>query len=189
MISLIASVSFCVDNLNSAAVTVSLLNNLTTVIINDIKALGCKIITRENTIKAVPDKLKGNIIDFSNSPDLGPVLSVLASLCAGETIFINAARLRIKECDRITCVKEELLKLGAVVSESENEMYFIGVDSLDGSSLLYTHNDHRIAMSLAVASTVCSNPLVIEGAECVKKSYPHFWDDFRKLGGDFDELA
>ena len=73
--------------------------------------------------------------------------------------------------------------------ESENEMYFIGVDSLDGSSLLYTHNDHRIAMSLAVASTVCSNPLVIEGAECVKKSYPHFWDDFRKLGGDFDELA
>ena len=97
--------------------------------------------------------------------------------------------MRIKECDRITCVKEELLKLGALVSESEDEMYFTGVKSLTGSMELYAHNDHRIAMSLAVASTVCESPLLIHGAECVKKSYPHFWDDFRKLGGDFDELA
>ena len=126
---------------------------------------------------------------FSNSPDLGPVLSVLASVCSGNTAFVNAGRLRIKECDRITCVKEELLKLGAIVSESDEEMYFTGVDSLGGSLELDTHNDHRIAMSLAVASTICKSPLLIHGAECVKKSYPHFWDDFRKLGGDFDELA
>ena len=68
-------------------------------------------------------------------------------------------------------------------------MYFTGVASLGGSLELDTHNDHRIAMSLAVASTICNSPLLIHGAECVKKSYPHFWDDFRKLGGDFDELA
>lgn len=158
-------------------------------IIDDIKALGGNVIIEENKIKAVPINLRGNTIDFSNSPDLGPVLSVLASLCSGDTTFINAARLRIKECDRITCVKEELLKLGAIVDESEEEMYFKGVQSLNGSMNLYTHNDHRIAMSLAVASTVCNTPLLIEGAECVKKSYPHFWDDFRKLGGDFDELT
>lgn len=158
-------------------------------IIGDIEALGGKVITSDNQIKAIPCNLSGNVIDFSNSPDLGPVLSILASLCSGDTKFINAARLRIKECDRITCVKEELLKLGAIVSESEDEMYFTGVDSLNGSLELYTHNDHRIAMSLAVASTVCRGPLLINGAECVKKSYPHFWDDFRKLGGDFDEFA
>ena len=105
-----------------------------------------------------------------------------------DTDFINAARLRIKECDRITCVKEELLKLGAIVSESLDEMHFDGVKALIGSLNLYAHNDHRIAMSLAVASTICDSPLLIEGAECVKKSYPHFWSDFRKLGGDFDEL-
>lgn len=158
-------------------------------IIDDIKDLGGEIIVEDNTIKAVAKQLSGNIIDFSNSPDLGPVLSVLASVCSGNTKFINAARLRIKECDRITCIKEELLKLGAIVSESIEEMYFSGVDTLDGSLELYTHNDHRIAMALAVASTICSSPLLINGAECVKKSYPHFWNDFRKLGGDFDELS
>ena len=158
-------------------------------IISDIETLGGKVITEGNQVKAIPNELSGSVIDFSNSPDLGPVLSVLASVCTGDTTFINAGRLRIKECDRITCVKEELLKLGAIVSESEEEMFFTGVNSLNGSMELYTHNDHRIAMSLAVASTVCNSPLLIRGAECVKKSYPHFWDDFRKLGGDFDELA
>lgn len=157
-------------------------------IIEDIKAFGGEIIVGENSIKATAKNLVGNIIDFSQSPDLGPVLSVLASLSNGSSSFINAGRLRIKECDRITCVKEELNKLGAMVSESENEMYFTGVSSLKGSKKLYTHNDHRLAMSLAVASTVCTSELVIDGAECVKKSYPHFWDDFKKIGGDFDVL-
>ena len=158
-------------------------------ILDDIKSLGAEILIDNDFIKAIPSNLEGNIIDFSNSPDLGPVLSVLASVCNGNTTFINAKRLRIKECDRITCVKEELLKLGANVSEAPEEMYFTGVNTLHGSMELETHNDHRIAMALAVASTICSSPLLISGAECVKKSYPHFWEDFKKLGGDFDELA
>lgn len=157
-------------------------------IIEDIKALGGKVICENEVIKAIPSKLKGNVIDFSQSPDLGPVLSVLASLALGNTTFINASRLRIKECDRITCVKEELNKLGACVSESIDEMYFTGVNNLTGSLELFAHNDHRIAMSLAVASTVCDSLIMIDGAECVKKSYPHFWDDFKKLGGDFDVI-
>ena len=82
-----------------------------------------------------------------------------------------------------------MLKLGAIVSEGSEEMYFTGVKSLSGSLQLDAHNDHRIAMALAVASTIADSPLLINGAESVKKSYPHFWDDFRKLGGDFDEFA
>ena len=70
----------------------------------------------------------------------------------------------------------------------EEEMYFSGVKELTGSLELDTHNDHRIAMSLAVASTVCSSPLLIHNAGCVKKSYPHFWSDFKKLGGDIDVI-
>ena len=158
-------------------------------ILVDIKALGANILVSDDVIKAIPNKLIGNIIDFSNSPDLGPILSVLASVAEGQTSFINAKRLRIKECDRITCVKEELLKLGAIVSESIEEMYFTGVSTLHGSMELDSHNDHRIAMALAVASTICTSPLLIEDAQCVRKSYPHFWEDFKKLGGDFDELA
>lgn len=157
-------------------------------IIDDIKALGGEIIFENNLLKALPTKLLGNTIDLSQTPDLGPTLSVLASICDGDTKFINAGRLRIKECDRITCVKEELNKLGACVSESSDEMYFTGVQSLSGSLELNSHNDHRIAMALAVASTVCNTPLLIDGAECVKKSYPHFWSDFVKLGGDIDAI-
>ena len=67
-------------------------------------------------------------------------------------------------------------------------MYFTGVKKFSGSLELDTHNDHRIAMSLAVASTVCETPLLINNAGCVKKSYPHFWSDFVKLGGDIDVI-
>ena len=157
-------------------------------IIQDVKDLGAAIKSEEETIKAIHNPLRGAVIDLSQSPDLGPVLSVLASVSAGNSKFINASRLRIKECDRITCVREELNKLGACVTESHDEMYFNGVTELHGSMNLDAHNDHRIAMSLAVASTVCTSPLLIHGAECVKKSYPHFWDDFKKLGGDFDVI-
>ena len=157
-------------------------------IIQDVKDLGAAIKSEDETIKAIHNPLRGAVIDLSQSPDLGPVLSVLASVSAGNSKFINASRLRIKECDRITCVREELNKLGACVTESHDEMYFNGVTELHGSMNLDAHNDHRIAMSLAVASTVCTSPLLIHGAECVKKSYPHFWDDFKKLGGDFDVI-
>ena len=157
-------------------------------IIDDITSLGGRVIYEDGLLKALPTNLIGNTIDLSQSPDLGPTLSVLAALSLGETKFINAGRLRIKECDRITCVKEELNKLGANVSEGPEEMYFTGVNSLEGSLELDSHNDHRIAMALAVASTVCTSPLLIEGAECVKKSYPHFWSDFVKLGGDIDVI-
>ena len=157
-------------------------------IIEDIKTLGGVICYEDGLLSAKPLNLNGNVIDLSQSPDLGPTLSVLASLCSGNTTFTNAMRLRIKECDRITCVKEELNKLGAKVTESLSEMYFVGVNSFNGSMELDAHNDHRVAMSLAVASTRCDEPLLISGAECVKKSYPHFWDDFKKLGGDFDVI-
>lgn len=157
-------------------------------IIQDIEDFGGKIVIENEMIKAIPGKLKGNVIDMSQSPDLGPVLAVLASICPGESKLVNASRLRIKECDRITCVKEELNKMGAQIDESYDEMYFVGVDKIDGVFNLSSHNDHRIAMSLAVASTICDKPLMIDGAESVNKSYPHFWDDFKKLGGDFDEF-
>ena len=157
-------------------------------IIRDIRDLNGQITYENGLLKASGCNLKGSVIDFAQSPDLGPVLSVLASVTEGDTKFINAQRLRIKECDRITCMRIELEKLGAIVSETESEMYFTGVKEFMGSLDLDCHNDHRVAMSLAVASTVCRGNLLLHGAECVKKSYPHFWEDFKKLGGDFDVI-
>lgn len=158
-------------------------------IISDIIALGGEVNFQNGLLFAKTKGLKEAEIDLSQAPDLGPILSVISSLAKGEVRLYNAYRLRLKECDRITCMKEELLKLSAIVSETEDEMYFEGVDSFTSTKKLNSHNDHRIAMSLAVASTVCTNPIVIKNAECVKKSYPHFWEDFKKLGGDFDVIT
>ncbi len=150
-------------------------------IIEDIKAFGGKIEFKNNILKAYPSKTIGATIDFSQSPDLGPALSVLASLSEGKTEFINAGRLRIKECDRISCVKEELEKLGASIVEYEDGMEFIG-KSLKGG-ILDSHNDHRLRMSFAVLATALKEDIVIKNAECVSKSFPNFFEVFESLGG------
>lgn len=151
-------------------------------IIEDIKAFGGKIEFKNNILKAYPTKTKGAIIDFSQSPDLGPALAVLASLSEGKTEFINALRLRIKECDRITCVRTELEKLGASIKEFDAGMEFIGKDSLNGG-ILDSHNDHRLRMSFAILGTVLKEEIIIKNAECVSKSFPNFFEVFESLGG------
>jgi 3-phosphoshikimate 1-carboxyvinyltransferase len=113
---------------------------------------------------------------------------VLAALSKGETKIINAERLRIKESDRITSIKTELNKLGANVEEVGDSLVINGVERLTGSTELSAWNDHRIAMSLAIASIKCDGEIVIDEAESVKKSYPHFWEDFKKMGGDVEKI-
>lgn len=154
-------------------------------ILEDIKAFGGKIDFQNDTIKASYTKTCGCTIDFAQSPDLGPALSVLASISHGTTEFINASRLRIKECDRITCMKDELNKIGANVVEKPDGMTFKGVEFFEGG-VVDSHNDHRVAMALAMASTRCKKPLKIINAECVSKSYPNFWEVFESIGGDVE---
>ena len=154
-------------------------------IINDIIDMSGKIVFDDKYLFCEPSVTQGAVIDFSQSPDLGPALTVLASLSVGKSEFINASRLRIKECDRITCMKEELNKMGASVKELEDGMIIVGVEKFNGA-VVDSHNDHRIAMALAIASTMATSDVKILNAECVSKSYPHFWDDFVALGGCVD---
>lgn len=154
-------------------------------IIDDIKAMNGNITFESEILKCEPSKTVGAVIDFSQSPDLGPALTVLASLSNGTSHFINASRLRIKECDRITCMLEELNKMGANITESPDSMTIYGVNELKGC-IVDSHNDHRVAMALAMAATVCDSDVKILNAECVSKSYPHFWEDYIKLGGSID---
>lgn len=124
-------------------------------------------------------------LDVSQCPDLVPALAVQAALRAGETTCIqNAGRLRIKESDRLAAVAEELNRLGARVEEGPDSLTVTGVSTLTGG-VCQAHNDHRIAMMLAVAATRASGPVTVEGAECVHKSYPDFWEDYKHLGGVF----
>ena len=121
-------------------------------------------------------------IDVSGCPDLVPPLAVMAALRQGTTRLVNAARLRIKESDRLAAVTEELNKLGAQVEEHPDSLTVSGVDGLRGGTA-DAHNDHRIAMMLAIAATRADGPVTITGAESVRKSYPNFWEDYQSLGG------
>ncbi|MFI3251568.1 MAG: 3-phosphoshikimate 1-carboxyvinyltransferase [bacterium] len=123
-------------------------------------------------------------VDLSQNPDCGPILSILALL--HNTQFINAKRLRIKESDRITSMVTNLNKLGANLIECEEGINFTKVNNLDGDVEVDCFNDHRVCMALAIASTICNKKIKLIGAQCVDKSYPNFWDDFKKLGGVFD---
>jgi len=121
-------------------------------------------------------------IDASQIPDLVPILTVLATQTKGITHITGAKRLRIKESDRLAAITNELTKLGARIKEYEDSISIYGKTALHGGEV-DSHNDHRISMSLAIASTVASGNVKISGADSVKKSYGDFWEVFSRLGG------
>lgn len=143
------------------------------------------LIYSDEGVISMPTKTKAAVIDASQCPDIIPVLCVMAALSDGTTRVINGKRLRIKESDRIKSTVSELTKLGADIEETEDGMIVRGKDSLDGGTV-DSWNDHRIAMAMAIASIRCKNPVTITGAESVKKSYPHFFEDFAKLCGNVE---
>ena len=124
-------------------------------------------------------------IDASQIPDLVPILAVGAAAKQGRTVIRNAGRLRIKESDRLTAVAENLKALGVRVNELPDGLEIFGRGRLSGGKVK-SYGDHRIVMAMAVASCVCDNPVIIEGAEAVEKSYPTFFEDFKELGGKAD---
>ena len=151
-------------------------------IIDDIKSMGAKIEFKSNTLKALPAKTKAAVLDFKQTPDLGPALSILALNSKGETEFVNASRLRIKECDRISSVKEELEKLGVEIVENPDGMTILGPNKIEGG-VLDPHNDHRLRMAFSMLCQISSGDIKIINAECVSKSYPHFLKDLESIGG------
>lgn len=128
-------------------------------------------------------------IDASQIPDLVPIIAVLASLKEGVTTHIrNAGRLRIKESDRLKAIRSELSKIGANIEEQEEGLCIRGKSELQGAASVDSWNDHRIAMALAIAATCCREEITLNGYMAVAKSYPNFWDEYRKLGGELYEL-
>jgi 3-phosphoshikimate 1-carboxyvinyltransferase len=124
-------------------------------------------------------------LDVSQCPDLVPPLAAQAAL-RGEgkvTHLVGAARLRIKESDRLTTVTQVLNALGGKVEEHPDSLTITGADTLPGGVTVDSFNDHRIAMMAAITATGCEQPVTITGAQCVAKSYPNFWDDYESLGG------
>ncbi len=141
-----------------------------------------------------PDSLQGDraiipalqaLEDFSaisaaDIPDLIPILAVAAA-CKKGARFTDISRLRLKESDRVEAILQMLTSLGGKCEATENELTVYPSALLGG--VVDSHHDHRIAMAAAIAATVCANPVTITDASCVRKSYPQFWDDYKRLGG------
>lgn len=149
---------------------------------NILKAFGADVSPTEDAVTVRPGTLNGMTVDAAQIPDLVPVLAVVAAFAAGETRFLNAGRLRIKESDRLKTTRELLERLGADVDELPDGLVVRGRGTLAGGECDGA-NDHRIVMSAAVAGARTQHPVVIRGAQAVRKSYPGFFDDFARLGG------
>ena len=141
---------------------------------------GAEIAETEDAVCVRRARLVAVEIDASSIPDLIPVLSVVAAGVEGETRIHNAARLRLKESDRLASTAAMLKALGSDVTELPDGLLIRGRTALRGGAV-DAFGDHRIAMSAAVAACLCGEELTVCGSECVKKSYPRFWEDWEGL--------
>ena len=156
--------------------------------------LGCGIeVIGLNPGTFQPDRAIADLIqampketDVSQYPDLVPILAVLCALSPGRRILYNAARLRLKESDRLHAVSMLISGLGGNITEKEDALIIEGKEFLDGG-VCDSFGDHRIAMSAAIAAVKSRGPVTVLGAQSVNKSYPEFWEHYIKLGGRIEK--
>lgn len=148
-----------------------------------LRQFGARIEIRDDAVTVFPSALQGIDIDAAQIPDLVPVLAVTACAAKGTTRIYNAQRLRLKESDRLQTTKDLLCALGADITITEDGLVINGSNVLHGAPV-DSANDHRIAMSAAVAAVLCGSHIALSGAQAVEKSYPGFWEDFEKLKGE-----
>ena len=123
-------------------------------------------------------------ISASDIPDLIPILSVVASANQG-AVFTDIQRLRLKESDRVASTVAMIRALGGKAEATEDTLTVYGTGLTGGC--VDSCNDHRIAMAAAIAATVCTQPVTVLDALCVNKSYPQFWEEYKLLGGQYEQ--
>ena len=150
-------------------------------IMDFLKAMGAEIKkTRSSLELKGPFVLKGGSFSLKDCPDLLPIMSVLALFAQKKTRLYGIEHARIKESDRISDLRKELLKVGAKITEKKDEMIIYPQKEYKENVLLDPHHDHRLAMSFCVLGLKLG--VRVKDIECVDKSYPDFVSDFKKLG-------
>jgi 3-phosphoshikimate 1-carboxyvinyltransferase len=147
---------------------------------------GARVTAGGSAVTVTGGDLRGIDADTSANPDLVPMIAAVALAAKGRTRIGNAARLRLKESDRLSGIARTLRAFGAQIEETPDGLVIEGGRSLRGARVS-SENDHRIAMMAAVASALCDGEVTIGGADAVNKSYPRFFDDLRTLGGQTRE--
>ena len=153
------------------------------IILDFLSTIGAYIKYKDNAIVVTHHNLIPFDVNLSDCIDLGPTLFALASLIPGRTHFSGIKRLQYKESNRITSMVNELKKTGVEIEVNENDLYIKGKEKITGDYEFNTYNDHRIAMALTILGMNIDGKVIIKNAECVKKSYPNFFEDLESLRG------
>ena len=181
-----AAFFLCMGALSRQGITVRGLNLISSqgdrAVLNILRSLGAEVTLPGDGVCVRRGTLRGREIDASPVPDLIPALCVTAAAAEGETRIVNAARLRLKESDRLAGTAAMINALGGEAEELPDGLLIRGKASLRGGTV-DPRGDHRIAMAAAAAAGICRESVVIPDSECAAKSYPRFWEDLEALKG------
>ena len=164
----------CVENISALS------KQADTAILDALARADAEVIIEGDSITASQRELQGFEFDATQCPDLFPALAVLAAAAEGETVLYGTSRLTHKESNRAETIAEEFRKIGIAVDISEENVMRIRGGKIHAAEV-ESHNDHRIAMALAVAGLLSDGVMQIHGAECVAKSYPDFFEKLESI--------
>jgi len=150
-------------------------------IVDLLRRMGADVSVNGNSVTVSGGKLRGCEIDIDETPDLLPALAMAAAFAEGDTSFVNGARLRIKESDRLAACAGLIADLGGSAEETADGLIVHGTGLRGGTT--HGRGDHRIVMAAAIAAAGCKEQVTVTGCNAVNKSYPAFFDDYAKLGG------
>lgn len=149
-------------------------------IVDIMRDLGCSVRHGLNWVELTGGALLGGeyVVDMGDMPDMVPTVAVLAAFRPGRTVIQNASHLRIKESNRLFALASELRRIGIEAEETKDGLNICG--GHPHGTEVETYNDHRIAMSFAVAG-LATDGIKIKNERCVQKSFPGFWEELKKL--------
>jgi 3-phosphoshikimate 1-carboxyvinyltransferase len=151
-------------------------------ILDFLRDMGAVVKAAGNSVSVSRGDLKALRADLSDCIDLLPTVAVLAALAKGKSEFTGIARARIKESDRVTAVEENLKRLGVDVAATHDSLTITGLaETARKPALIDSYGDHRVAMAFGVLGAAIGG-VTVDGAECVAKTLPAFWDILRKVG-------
>ena len=150
------------------------------IMLNFLPDMGAQVTVNPDSVMLKKSRLKAIQADLADSIDLLPTMSVLAAVADGTSELTGIERAVIKESDRVAAVKEGLTRMDIAVTEASNKLIITG--SAPKGALIDSRGDHRIAMAFSLLGSVAGDT-IIDGAECVAKTFPDFWDKLKSLGG------
>ncbi|MDD4875680.1 MAG: 3-phosphoshikimate 1-carboxyvinyltransferase [Dehalococcoidales bacterium] len=152
-------------------------------ILDFLRDMGARVEVTTDSVIVRKSRLNAIRADLTNCIDLLPTMGVLAAVADGESEFTGIERARIKESNRVAAVKDGLEKMGIQVKEEQNKLIITG--ATPQGTIIDSNNDHRIAMAFSILGLLAGDT-VIDGAECVSKTFPQFWDVLKSIGGTLE---